>query len=51
VTDPPDVLDLADRLWTGQVTTSEIHPLSPSAGMAEVADGVGFVPSFATSPP
>ncbi len=42
-----DVLDLADRLWTGEITTSELHPLSPSAGMADVADGVGFVPSFA----
>ena len=47
MTDSRDVLDLADRLWTGEVTTSEVHPLSPSAGMAEVADGVGFVPSFA----
>ena len=45
--DQPDVLDLADRLWNGEVTTTEIHPLSPSAGMAEVADGVAFVPSFA----
>jgi glyoxylase-like metal-dependent hydrolase (beta-lactamase superfamily II) len=45
--EPHDVLDVADRLWNGQVTTSEIHPLRPSAGFAEVADGVSFVPSFA----
>ncbi len=42
-----DVLDVADRLWRGEVTTSEIHPLRPSIGLAEVADKVAFVPSFA----
>ncbi len=45
--EPSDVLDVAERLWNGQVSTTELHPLLPSAGMAEVADGVGFVPSFA----
>ncbi len=45
--DPPDVLGLADKLWDGRVSTTEVHPLSPTAGMAEVAEGVGFVPSFA----
>jgi glyoxylase-like metal-dependent hydrolase (beta-lactamase superfamily II) len=47
MSDPHDVLATADRLWRGEITTSEIHPLSPSEGMAEVADGVAFVPSFA----
>jgi glyoxylase-like metal-dependent hydrolase (beta-lactamase superfamily II) len=42
-----DVLAVADRLWNGEVTTAEIHPLRPSPGLAEVADGVAFVPSFA----
>jgi alkyl sulfatase BDS1-like metallo-beta-lactamase superfamily hydrolase len=42
-----DVLAVADRLWNGEVTTSEIHPLRPTPGLAEVADGVAFVPSFA----
>jgi alkyl sulfatase BDS1-like metallo-beta-lactamase superfamily hydrolase len=42
-----DVLAVADRLWRGEITTTEIHPLSPSEGLAEVADGVAFVPSFA----
>jgi glyoxylase-like metal-dependent hydrolase (beta-lactamase superfamily II) len=42
-----DVLAVADRLWKGEVSTSEIHPLRPSPGLAEVADGVAFVPSFA----
>jgi glyoxylase-like metal-dependent hydrolase (beta-lactamase superfamily II) len=43
----PDVLDMADRLWRGEVSTTTVHPLSPSPGIAEVADGVSFVPSFA----
>ena len=47
MSDPHDVLAVADRLWRGEITTSEIHPLSPSEGLAEVADGVAFVPSFA----
>ncbi len=47
MSDPHDVLAVADRLWRGEITTSEIHPLSPSEGMAEVAEGVAFVPSFA----
>src|SRR5580704_9051483 len=42
-----DVLAIADRLWRGEVSTSEIHPLRPSPGLAEVSDGVAFVPSFA----
>jgi alkyl sulfatase BDS1-like metallo-beta-lactamase superfamily hydrolase len=42
-----DVLAIADRLWRGEVSTSEIHPLRPTPGLAEVADGVAFVPSFA----
>ena len=45
--DAHDVLAVADRLWNGEVTTTEIHPLRPSPGLAEVADGVAFVPSFA----
>jgi glyoxylase-like metal-dependent hydrolase (beta-lactamase superfamily II) len=42
-----DVLAVADRLWRGEVSTAVIHPLRPSTGLAEVADGVSFVPSFA----
>ena len=42
-----DVLGTADRLWKGELTTTEVHPLSPSPGFAEVADGVSFVPSLA----
>jgi glyoxylase-like metal-dependent hydrolase (beta-lactamase superfamily II) len=48
MTEAHDVLAVADRLWRGEVSTAEIHPLRPSStGLAEVADGVSFVPSFA----
>src|SRR6202044_306405 len=42
-----DVLALADRLWRGEVATSEFHPVSHLGGLAEVCDGVAFVPAFA----
>jgi glyoxylase-like metal-dependent hydrolase (beta-lactamase superfamily II) len=41
-----DVLDTAERLWNG-TGLSGAHPMAPGGGMAEVADGVAFVPSFA----
>ena len=40
------VLDTAERLWNG-AGLSGVHPMTPGGGMAEVADGVAFVPSFA----
>ncbi len=42
-----DVLALADRLWRGEVATSEFHPVSHLGGLAEICDGVAFVPAFA----
>lgn len=42
-----DILDLADRLWRGETTVEEVHPLSVIGEAQEVADGVAFVPSFA----
>src|SRR4051794_38111706 len=42
-----DVLDLADKLWTGAVTVEDTHPFSLIGEAQEVADGVAFVPSFA----
>jgi len=41
------VLELAERLWQGDTDTSRHHPVSHSGGMAEICDGVAFVPSFA----
>jgi alkyl sulfatase BDS1-like metallo-beta-lactamase superfamily hydrolase len=49
MTGTEDVLAVADRLWSGRPATdgSGIHPMAPGGGLAEVADGVAFVPSFA----
>jgi alkyl sulfatase BDS1-like metallo-beta-lactamase superfamily hydrolase len=42
-----DILDLADKLWTGEVSVEDSHPFSLLGEAQEVADGVAFVPSFA----
>jgi alkyl sulfatase BDS1-like metallo-beta-lactamase superfamily hydrolase len=42
-----DILDLADKLWTGEVSVEDSHPFSLIGEAEEVADGVAFVPSFA----
>src|SRR5579863_6453060 len=43
-----DVLELADKLWRGAIDIAEIHPVGGyMGGVAEVAAGVAFVPSFA----
>jgi alkyl sulfatase BDS1-like metallo-beta-lactamase superfamily hydrolase len=41
------VLDLAERLWTGESRIEDAHPFSMLGEAEEVADGVAFVPSFA----
>ena len=49
MTGTDDVLSVADRLWNGTLGNdgSGIDPMAPGGGLAEVADGVAFVPSFA----
>jgi glyoxylase-like metal-dependent hydrolase (beta-lactamase superfamily II) len=42
-----DVLALADRLWRGEVTTHELNPVGHLGGLAEIGDGIAFVPAFA----
>ena len=42
-----DVLDVADRLWRGEIPIEQAHPFAPRGGVAEVAEGCAFVPSFA----
>ncbi|HVC71948.1 MAG TPA: alkyl sulfatase dimerization domain-containing protein [Acidimicrobiales bacterium] len=43
-----DVLELADKLWRGEIETAEMHPVGGhNEGLAEVTGGVAFVPSFA----
>jgi glyoxylase-like metal-dependent hydrolase (beta-lactamase superfamily II) len=44
---PDGTLELADRLWRGEVPASEYHPVGHRGGLAEICDGVSFVPSFA----
>lgn len=42
-----DVLELADRLWRGELDIAEVHPVRPHAyALVEPAGGVGFVGSF-----
>jgi alkyl sulfatase BDS1-like metallo-beta-lactamase superfamily hydrolase len=41
------ILDLADRLWTGETSVKDHHPFSINSGIEEVAPRTGFVPSFA----
>jgi len=42
-----DVLALADRLWRGEVDIEDHHPFGHAGGLAAIAEGVAFVPSFA----
>ncbi len=44
-----DILTLADKLWRGETDLEGHHPVSVQnlADLAEVKDGVAFVPSFA----
>jgi alkyl sulfatase BDS1-like metallo-beta-lactamase superfamily hydrolase len=45
-----DVLELADRLWTGAVTVETHHPVGGgTGGVVEVADGVAFWHGFSNS--
>src|SRR3954452_22804763 len=45
-----DVLDLAERLWNGEVTVETHHPVGGgSGGVVEVADGVAFWHGFSNS--
>ena len=43
-----DVLEQADKLWRGEIDIESVHPVGGyMGGLAEVGDGVAFVPSFA----
>jgi len=41
-----DLLDLADRLWRGDASTADHHPVVFSGELCEVSDGVAFLPTF-----
>jgi alkyl sulfatase BDS1-like metallo-beta-lactamase superfamily hydrolase len=40
------VLELSDRLWRGEVSVTDVHPVVLDQGLDEVAEGVAFVPAF-----
>jgi glyoxylase-like metal-dependent hydrolase (beta-lactamase superfamily II) len=44
-----DLLETADRLFTGDLDITAHHPFSPSGELAEVAPGTAFVSAFANS--
>ena len=43
-----NVLDLVERLWSGETSVEENHhPVTMAGDLVEVGDGTAFVPSFA----
>ena len=42
-----DILELADRLWRGEMDITTSHPLAMAGGLTEVADKTAYVASFA----
>jgi len=41
------IADVAEKFWTGAISTRDQHPFTPLMAMEEVAPGVAFVSSFA----
>jgi alkyl sulfatase BDS1-like metallo-beta-lactamase superfamily hydrolase len=42
-----DMLELADRLWSGEADLAEHHPVGFLGELTEVDEGIAFLPSFA----
>ena len=42
-----DVLEVADKLWRGELSVTSLHPVGFQGALAEVRPGVAFIPSFA----
>ena len=40
------VLELSDKLWRGERSVTDVHPVTVNHGLDEVAEGVAFVPAF-----
>ena len=40
------VLDVTDRLFRGETSVDQVHPVLVDADLDEVAPGIGFVPAF-----
>jgi alkyl sulfatase BDS1-like metallo-beta-lactamase superfamily hydrolase len=41
-----DLLDLVDKLWRGEATTAEHHPVTTTSELCEVVDRTAFIPAF-----
>ncbi len=41
-----DVVELADRLWRGEASVKDYHPVLFGASLAEITDDVAFLPTF-----
>ncbi len=41
------VIDFAEKLWNGSITTSSQHPFTTLLGLEEITTGVAFLSSFA----
>jgi alkyl sulfatase BDS1-like metallo-beta-lactamase superfamily hydrolase len=42
-----DMLELADRLWSGEADLAEHHPVGFLGELTEIDEGIAFLPSFA----
>lgn len=41
------VVELADKLWRGEIRAEDHHPFAVLGGLEELTDGVAFLPNFA----
>ena len=41
-----DIVELADRLWRGEASVKDHHPITFGGELAEITDGVAFLPTF-----
>ena len=39
-------LEVTDKLWTGQISVEEVHPVAVNSDLDEVAPGVAFITAF-----
>jgi alkyl sulfatase BDS1-like metallo-beta-lactamase superfamily hydrolase len=42
----PDLLDLVDKLWSGEASTADHHPVTTTSELCEVADRTAFISAF-----
>jgi alkyl sulfatase BDS1-like metallo-beta-lactamase superfamily hydrolase len=41
-----DLLELADKLWNGEVTVERVNPVTTNHDLGEVGPGMAFIPAF-----